>query len=605
MKRKPFSGISETLSFMFSFIWKHQKTFFLWNTVQNLVVPGTNLAEVWLSKLVMDEIFSETRTVERIAFYVGLMLLCYLVRNCVRELTYTLIRNNRHILYNSFRRMMVSTVCEADYELLETPVTHELKENAEQVAYGDGAGFCSIVQELFSLGGNFITLAGITAIIFTLNPLFVLLLLALIFVNSMVRNKCNKLEYALRKNRIPIERKSDYLSDVSEGFEYGKEVRLWNLKDFIVERLEKHDKVSEEFYRQSYRVSNRASYLSYFTSLIQQGASYAYLVFLVFTEGMTIGSFTMYMSALNKFNGVFNSFFSAYTEMANSKLYFQDLQNFLNLKRRADDSGSEKPQLKQDTVISFSHVSFHYPGTDRDVLHDVTLDFKIGEKVALVGANGAGKSTFIKLLVRLYDPTEGEILLNGKNIKEYDYNEYLNLFAPVFQDFKLFAFTLRENLALTGEYDDKRMEKIVRQVGLDSRFAEQGLDTILYKEYDESGTELSGGEAQRLAIARALYRNSPMVVLDEPTAALDPLAEYNIYQMFGDLVDGKTAFFVTHRLGSVRFCDDILVFDNGQVIARGTHSELMKKNDIYAEMFTKQSDMYKQLESKQPEEAAL
>lgn len=207
--------------------------------------------------------------------------------------------------------------------------------------------------------------------------------------------------------------------------------------------------------------------------------------------------------------------------------------------------------------------------------------------------------------MRLYDPTEGEILLNGKNIKEYDYNEYLNLFAPVFQDFKLFAFTLRENLALTGEYDDERMEIIVRQVGLDSRFAEHGLDTILYKEYDESGTELSGGEAQRLAIARALYRNSPMVVLDEPTAALDPLAEYNIYQMFGDLVNGKTAFFVTHRLGSVRFCDDILVFDNGQVVARGTHSELMKKNDIYAEMFTKQSDMYKELESQQPAEAAL
>ena len=596
MKKRFFGGIAETLSFMFSFIWRNKKAFFLWQGIRNTFVPIIGLMEIWLSKIVMDEIFSSERSLERVVLYVALMLLAVAAQSCIAKAATTMSGRCRHILYCKFRQMMISTICEADYELLETPEIHDLKRNAEAVAYSNGDGFCKVVERIFELIGSLITLVGITAIIFTLNPVFILFLIILILINSAVRNYCNKLEYSLRKNRVPIERKTSYLSDISEEFSYGKEIRFWNLKDFILRKVEAQDAASEKFYRKSFAASDRAGYLSVFTAFIQQGASYAYLIYKVLTAGMSVGSFTMYMSALNKFNGVFNSFFNTYTELANMKLYFQDLNNFLNLKRRADESGHEIPCLNEGSVISFSHVSFHYPGSETDVLRDVTLDFRIGEKVALVGANGAGKSTFIKLLIRLYDPTEGEILLNGKNIKEYEYNEYMKLFAPVFQDFKLFAFSLRENIALDGEIDDEEIYKTLKTVGLESRFSEKGLDTMLFKEYDESGTELSGGEAQRVAIARALCRNSPVVVLDEPTAALDPLAEYDIYKMFSRLVDGRTAFFVTHRLGSVKFCNDILVFENGKVTDRGTHSELMARQGIYAEMFTKQSELYTDLD---------
>ncbi|HAZ37022.1 MAG TPA: ABC transporter ATP-binding protein, partial [Clostridiaceae bacterium] len=241
-----------------------------------------------------------------------------------------------------------------------------------------------------------------------------------------------------------------------------------------------------------------------------------------------------------------------------------------------------------------------YPGTDIYALKNVSIKLKIGERLAIVGMNGSGKTTFIKLLCRLYDPNEGEILLNGINIKKYDYEEYTRLFSIVFQDFKLFSFSIGQNVAASVDYDENAVKDALEKVGLKERLDKmpEGIRTPLYKDFDENGVEISGGEAQKIALARSLYRDSPIIILDEPTAALDPISEFDIYSKFNEIVGTKTAFYISHRLSSCRFCDEIAVFNEGQIIQKGTHDELLKdENGKYYELWNAQAKYYNGKES--------
>lgn len=244
--------------------------------------------------------------------------------------------------------------------------------------------------------------------------------------------------------------------------------------------------------------------------------------------------------------------------------------------------------------IEFKHVSFKYPGTDAYALRDVSLQLKIGEHLAFVGHNGSGKSTFIKLLCRLYDPDEGEITLNGIDIRKYDMDEYMSLFGVVFQDFSLFSVPLSQNVTTSVDFDRAKLLDCLDKAGIGKRVQElpHREDTVLYKDFDEDGVEISGGEAQKLAIARALYRDAPFVVLDEPTAALDPISEFEIYRRFNSFTDGKTAIYISHRLSSCRFCDKIIVFQEGQIVQQGSHEALLAQDGAYSALWNAQAKYY-------------
>lgn len=245
--------------------------------------------------------------------------------------------------------------------------------------------------------------------------------------------------------------------------------------------------------------------------------------------------------------------------------------------------------------MEFRDVSFRYPGSELYALRHVNLRFKVGSRMAVVGENGSGKTTFIKLLCRLYDPTEGEILLNGIDIRKYRYEEYMQLFSVVFQDFQLLSQPLGNNVSGSLHYDRQRASKALEDAGFGERLATlpQGLDTMLYKEFGENGVEVSGGEAQKIAIARALYKDAPFIILDEPTAALDPIAEAEIYSKFNDIVTDKTAIYISHRLSSCKFCDEILVFHQGAVIQQGTHEDLLaKEGEKYHQLWHAQAQYY-------------
>lgn len=245
--------------------------------------------------------------------------------------------------------------------------------------------------------------------------------------------------------------------------------------------------------------------------------------------------------------------------------------------------------------FEFKHVWFKYPNSEEYVLKDINLKWRIGEKMALVGRNGSGKSTLIKLLCRLYDATKGEITLNGIDIRKYSYDDYMQLFSVVFQDSKLFSYSLAENVAADTDFDSELVENCVRKAGLSERLDSMpdGINTYLYKDFNENGVEISGGEAQKLCLARAIYKGSPFIVLDEPTAALDPISEYDIYTKFNSIVGTRTAIYISHRLSSCRFCDDITVLDNGHIIERGSHEKLIAKGGIYTAMWAAQAEYYK------------
>ena len=248
--------------------------------------------------------------------------------------------------------------------------------------------------------------------------------------------------------------------------------------------------------------------------------------------------------------------------------------------------------------IEFKAVSFRYPGTSTWALRHVSMKFDVGGRLAVVGENGSGKTTFIKLLCRLYDPDEGEIRLNGIDIRKYRYDNYLALFSVVFQDFQLLAQPLGANVAAAEDYDRERAARCLEKAGFGARLAEllNGLDTCLYRDFEEDGVEISGGEAQKIALARVLYQDAPFIVLDEPTAALDPEAEAEVYTKFNDIVEDKTAIYISHRLSSCRFCDQIAVFDGGQVVQQGSHDQLIREEGKYQSIWNAQAQYYQKAE---------
>lgn len=309
-----------------------------------------------------------------------------------------------------------------------------------------------------------------------------------------------------------------------------------------------------------------------------------------------VGSVTQYISAITALSSGVASLVSIMGDMRNNAMSLSTLFEFLDIPNDMYQ-GSLTIEKRSDRKyeIEFRNVSFRYPGSEAHALRNISLTFNAFEKLAVVGMNGSGKTTFIKLLCRLYDPTEGEILLNGIDIRKYDYYEYMSIFSVVFQDFKLFSFGLGENIAASMHYDPAKVNDCLVKAGFKGRAdaMPEGLETCLYKDFDEKGVEISGGEAQKIALARALYKDAAFVVLDEPTAALDPIAEYEVYSKMNEIVGEKTAVFISHRLSSCRFCHDIAVFHEGELIQRGSHETLVSDRDgKYYELWTAQAQYY-------------
>ena len=377
----------------------------------------------------------------------------------------------------------------------------------------------------------------------------------------------------------------------------GMDDRIYLQADMIRKIGDKINKAHLKAFSDSNSLDFKVSVPNLLLSWLSTLFNYLLVCFYCVIGAFPVGNVIKYTGYLGRFMGdlsaLLDTLFRSFKENEQFlKLYLEyfDIPNDMYQGSLAVEKRSDK---KYD--IEFRNVSFKYAGSDLYALKNVNMTFKVGERLAVVGMNGSGKTTFIKLMCRLYDPTEGEIYMNDFNIRKYDYRQYLDLFSVVFQDFSLLALPLGNNVSSSETWDAERAERCLRGVGLGERYDNmpKGLETPIYKHFDDEGVNVSGGEAQKIALARALYRDAPFIILDEPTAALDPIAEAEIYSKFDEIVGDKTAIYISHRLSSCRFCDKIAVFDKGELVQLGSHEELLAdQNGKYYELWTAQAQYY-------------
>lgn len=348
---------------------------------------------------------------------------------------------------------------------------------------------------------------------------------------------------------------------------------------------------------QSRGLWQKNSVYAHCVSLVRQAIVYGWLVFSVLNGSVTIAEFTFYSASAFQFSNAVSQLLKSLSAIRERSAQTNDFRDFMDADVHAREQGETIPVPKAESyVFEFRNVSFRYRSQEKYALKNINLTFAAGERLAVVGLNGAGKTTFIKLLLRLYDVTEGEILMNGTDIRKFDRTEYFKLFAPAFQEAEMFALPMDENVSMseTAKSDFARAEEMLRAAGLGEKIDSlpKGTKTEILKVLYDDGINLSGGERQKLALARALYKDAPIVVLDEPTAALDALAEYRLYQNFDNMIGEKSAIYISHRLSSTRFCDRVAMFADGELVETGKHEELIEKGGKYAEMFRVQAQYY-------------
>ena len=445
-----------------------------------------------------------------------------------------------------------------------------------------------------SIAGKLITLLGIFAIILSLNWWMVVIFLCMIVVSAMIDSKFKLKAHSYNMEAVAVERRWNYYSRILEDVGYTKEIRINQLGDWLIRKEQDYAKRAIGFYEKRSKFFSLSNLSDALCNVLQNAVAYLYLIRSFLLGGITIGSFTMYVSAVATFSGSMKDILSSIIDIKVYGIYFSQLDKYVNIPETLRDNEKKALPQRIGYTISFKNVSFRYPGQNTYALKNISITISENEKLSIVGENGAGKTTFIKLLCRLYDPTEGAIYFNGVNIKEIDYDQYIAMFSAVFQDFKLFSLSLAENVIFDNDSEREKALILLQQVGLGDKIASlpKGIDTSISKEFDTNGFEPSGGEAQKIAIARALSKNAKIVILDEPLASLDPKAEQDIYRQFNELVKGKTAVYITHRMSASRFCDKVAVFSRGELAEYGSHDSLMAKNGLYSALYHAQAQYY-------------
>ena len=502
-----------------------------------------------------------------------------------------------------------------DFKNMESPDFLDYAQRAK-TALNRGKGFHGVLYQ----SRNFIaqgTLMILSAALIGIQNLLMMIIFIVISFGivkiSSFFTKRDKIKFS--DAMAPTWRKMNYLESTTKNFDFAKDIRLFNMSNAFFNQLSGVNETYKELNRKHHNRMVLWEVSLGSVLIVQKILMYTWLVYNVVTGAYQISDFVLYVGLVSTFHASVGYVNWIYSDMRTNSLMINDYRNFVDWKEdreTADEKDGHITEINLDKFeFRYENVSFKYPGHDNYVLKNVNLTIKNGAKLAVVGVNGAGKTTFIKLMMKLYEPSEGRILLNDVDIKEYNREEYFKLFSPVFQNVECFAMPIYQNISFAEEdkTDMNKINEVLEQSGLSEKINsyEKGIHTNLLKIFDKEGIDLSGGEKQRLAMARALYKDGKVVILDEPTAALDALAEDRMYREFENMIHGKTAVFISHRLGSTRFCDKIAMFEDGTIVEEGTHEELMAKNGKYAYMFGIQSQYYdeKQKNSDNVEDADL
>ena len=501
-----------------------------------------------------------------------------------------------------------------DYEILEKE-ENKLKLQKARDGQNSSGGIGSFILNLSQFTKNiFILILGLIYIskLFSYSPsisntnllmalanswygglILIISIIAAVIVSLFVMKAVFKINQQVFEDSVDFNHQFAYFFRLSEDYRFGKDARIFKLKDIVLERMNECNIELNNRFEQSAKKGARISLLTtVFTTLITF-ISYFLVTLKAYYKIIDNGSIVSVVGSVTNVLTALISFVSVFQNMALQSSYLANFYDYLTLDNPKIENEVSIEKIKSPYIFEFKNFSFKYPNSSEYALNNVSFKLGIYDKTAIVGKNGAGKSTIIKLIARLYKPQKGEILVNGININRFNFKDYQKLFAIVFQDYTLFAFSIKENIAANKSLNEETIKNDLDAVNFFYKKFEKGIDTYLYK-YIEEGVEISGGEAQKIAIARALYKDSDYVFLDEPTSALDPISEAEIYSLFDKLTNNKTAIYISHRMSSTKFCDNIIVLDKGKIIEEGSHDNLMKiDNGVYKELFEAQAKYYK------------
>ena len=565
---------------------------------------------IWFSARIVDELTNHCRK-DYIASYVICVITINFICIVFQNVLLHICNEKESQMWIWFEKVFSDKQMSLDYDDLEDVSIQKQRQEVEENLFMFGNGlaqlvwgtsvmvkvFVNIFVALLMSGTLFISKTGEKIVD---HPIWIVAILGCItlcgFSNYKATRKENSLFMKWCDNSLWFNRTFMFFGhELYTNLERAKDVRIYRQDTLAIKKIEELEAWGKAEKKNSFHMAFFPSVAGFIVGL-GNCACYLFVAIKAFLGAYGVGSVVQYVSVLTRLgDGIRDLMFM----VSDNELYCAHLKkmyDYLDIPNHMYQ-GSLTVEKREDNeyYIEFRNVSFKYPRTENYVLRNVNLKFKIGEKLAVVGMNGSGKTTFIKLLCRLYDPTEGEILLNNVDIRKYDYKEYMSIFSVVFQDFKLFSFGLGQNVSASFHYNEELAKKCLEKAGFYGRLQsmKKGLETSIYKDLDEEGVEISGGEAQKIALARALYKNAPFIILDEPTAALDPIAEYEVYSKFNEIVQDKTAIYISHRLSSCRFCDVIAVFDGGQIVQRGVHDRLLQDtHGKYYELWNAQAQYY-------------
>ncbi len=602
-------GFFVRLFYIFGLVWKSGPAFLILMSFVALFNGLMPLAGALLSKEILNglqDIITRSAGGEvfTLASFFGSMVLLLLIyyfvyrilSKVVTRLSHAVNRMAGERVVHHVRLQIMQKAQALDLASFDMPAFYEKLENANREA---GNRPVTILNSTFEIISALISLAGYIIILSRPLPLATLAIIVMAIPSTIINFIYRRRTFSYIRMRSKDRRQMNYLSGLAVNKDLAKEIRMFDLGD---EFMNRYDRVFNGYYQGLRRLILRENIWQIVLAVLTAALNcffFAVIAYGVFTGEYRIGDYSLYTGALTSIATGVSTLITTSATVYEGTLFIDNLLSFFREKPRVVPriAEPERPARGCAHTIELRHVSFSYPDSDVRVIDDVSLLLRPGETVALVGLNGAGKTTLIKLLTRLYDPTEGEILLDGRDLRDYDLAELRHLFGLIFQDFGRYAVSLGDNIRfgnLRKDATPDELEAAAECAGVDAlaKSLPQGYDTQLMRYFDRNGTELSGGQWQKLSIARAFYSDADILILDEPTASLDPLAEQEIFRRFDELRGDKTTLFVSHRLSSATIASKIIVLENGKLIEEGTHRELMAKNGKYALLFRTQAERY-------------
>lgn len=603
---KPKYNMAQNSWYMIKLAWTSgEKKVIVLSLLSALFAVALNLINLYVSPTILSVVerqASVTELIVTIVVFVAALMLVSAASSYVNTNTLYGRISVRCEIINLLNRKMATT----SYQNISDERFKTLKIKVQETIGSNRAATEAVWTTLTDLTTNIVGFAFYVVLMSSIQPLLLLAILATTVVSYFVSNRLSEWGYKHREEESEYSTQIYYLDRQSSDLTVAKDIRIFGLRSWLDDLYAKSMAAYTAFKRKEQGVYIWASVTDLVLTFLRNAIAYAYLIGLVIGNGLSVSEFLLFFGAVGGFTAWVSGILGGFNTLHKQSLDISSVRECLEFPEpfKFEDGEPIKTEENRLYEIRLENVSYRYPGADKDTLTNVNLTLHPGEKLAVVGLNGAGKTTLIKLICGFLDPTEGRILLDGKDIRDYNRRDYYKMFSAVFQEFSLLAGTIATNVAQDSEgFDMERVKDCVEKAGLRKKIEslKDGYDTYLNREVFEDAMLLSGGETQRLMLARALYKNAPFIVLDEPTAALDPIAESEMYQKYNEMTSGKSSIYISHRLASTRFCDRIIMIADGRIGEEGIHEELLKAGGKYAELYEVQSKYYKEGEEENEE----